>query len=76
MRTNKEKNPEKGVHLRTTPLTTLKVFASNFETMLTNMTRIKDIRGRFLSNYWLEDSPGAESFFYLKMRLRLSKSGS
>ena len=28
--------------------------------MLTNMTRIKDIRGRFLSNYWLEDNPGAE----------------
>ena len=38
----------------------LKVFASNIETMLTNMTRIKDMGGRFLSNYWLEDNPGAE----------------
>lgn len=41
----------------------LKVFASNIETMLTNMTRIKDMGGRFLSNYLLEDNPGAESYF-------------
>ena len=41
----------------------LKVFASNIETMLTNMTRINDMGGRFLSNYWLEDNPGAESYF-------------
>jgi hypothetical protein len=40
MRTNKEKNPEKGVHLRTTPLTTLKVFASVIESMLTSMMRV------------------------------------
>ena len=43
------------LHLRTTPLTTLKVFASHIETMLTNMMRIKDMGGRFLSNYLLED---------------------
>ena len=41
--------------LRTTPLTTLKVFASHIETMLTKMMRIKDMGGRFLSNYLLED---------------------
>ena len=43
------------LHLRTTPLTTLKVFASHIETMLTKMMRIKDMGGRFLSNYLLED---------------------
>ena len=46
------------LHLRTTPLTTLKVFASHIETML----RIKDMGGRFLSNYLLEDNPGAKSY--------------